>query len=234
MDRKTFMRELDFLLQDINEEERKEALSFYEDYFDEAGVENEQKVIEELGEPSRVAAIIRDSLRGNFDEHISSGNEGFSNDDYQRNYEVIDVEVQEDKKASTHLKNKWHDLGSRDRFLLIVLIILAVFPLSGLIGGIFGIGFGFATTFFCLIFGFWIITFILYVISIALIVVGVAHLFYLTGAGLIYIGLGCVVIALAQIFNKIAVWFFKECIPNIVDILSNFVNKIVYNRGVRS
>ena len=31
MDRKTFMRELDFLLQDINEEERKEALSFYED-----------------------------------------------------------------------------------------------------------------------------------------------------------------------------------------------------------
>ena len=35
MTRKEFMRELEFLLQDISDEEREEALAFYENYFDE-------------------------------------------------------------------------------------------------------------------------------------------------------------------------------------------------------
>lgn len=233
MDRKTFMRELEFLLQDISENERKEALSFYEDYFDEAGEENEQRIIEELGEPSRIAAIIRDSLQGNFDERIHVGNDGFSNDDYQRTYEVIDVDAQE-KKASSKLKNKWKSLGSRDRFLLIVLLILAVFPLSSLIGDLFGIGFTLATIFFCLVFGFWIITIVLAIIGVVFIVVGVSHLFSLPGAGLIYMGIGFVIVALAQIFEKIASWFFKECIPSFVDMLSNVVHKIFHSRGVQS
>ena len=34
MDRKTFMRELEYLLQDINAEERQEALDYYESYFE--------------------------------------------------------------------------------------------------------------------------------------------------------------------------------------------------------
>ena len=85
MDRKKFMRELAFLLQDISEEEKDEALAFYEDYFDEAGRENEQKVIEELGTPERVAAIIKDGLKGRFDDHIEAGNSGFSNQNYSQN-----------------------------------------------------------------------------------------------------------------------------------------------------
>lgn len=235
MDRKAFMKELAFLLQDINDEEREEALAFYEDYFDEAGEENEAKIIQELGEPSRVAAIIRDSLKGHFEEHIHVGNDGFSNDDYQRNYEVIDVDKQEKtyQKEATHFKNKWKDLGTRDRFLLIVLLILAVLPLSGLIGGIFGVGFGLATAFFCLIFGFWIITIVLCIIGVVLIILGVSHLFTLPAAGLIYMGIGFIVIALAQVFEKIASWFFKNCIPSIVDMLSGVVNKY-FHRGAQS
>lgn len=234
MDRKTFMQELSFLLQDISEDERQEALSFYEDYFDEAGEENEDKVIKELGEPSRVAAIIRDSLKGNFEEHIHVGNNGFSNDDYQRNYEVVDVDSHQKSYKKGHLRGKWNNLSSRDRILLIVLLILAIFPLSSMIGEIFGIGFGLAVLFFCLVFGFWIITIILAIVGVALIVVGVTYLFSLSGAGLIYMGIGFIVIALAQIFEKIASWFFKECIPSIVDTLSNFVNKVFHNRGVQS
>lgn len=236
MDRKVFMRELEFLLQDISEDERNEALSFYEDYFDEAGKENEQKIIEELGDPSRVAAIIKDSLKGHFEDNIHAGNDGFSNDDYQRNYEVIDIDIQdkEKQKMSSSLKSKWHNLESRDRILLIILLILAILPLSSIIGDIFGLGFGLAIIFFCLFFGFWIITFILFIIGIILIVFGVVHLFTLTGAGLIYMGVGFVVIALAQVFEKIASWFFKECIPHIVDLLSDCVNKIFHNRGVQS
>lgn len=231
MDRKTFIRELEFLLQDISDDERKEALSFYEDYFDEAGVENESQVIQELGDPSKVAAIIKDSLKGNFEEHIHSGDHGFSNDDYQRNFEVVDVDT---KEKHSSLKNKWNELASRDRFLLIVLIILAIVPLSGAIGSFFGFGFTIAAVLFCLIFGFWIITFVLSIIAIIFIVVGVMHLFTLPGAGLIYMGIGCLLIALATIFEKIASWFFKQCIPQVIDGISSLFHKIFHNRGVQS
>mgnify|MGYP007010212161 CR=1 FL=1 len=44
MNRKQFMEELRQLLTGISEEERVEALQYYEDYFDDAGAENEQQV----------------------------------------------------------------------------------------------------------------------------------------------------------------------------------------------
>ena len=42
----------------LPEEERANALRYYEEYFDDAGPENEAKAIEELGEPAKVAAQI--------------------------------------------------------------------------------------------------------------------------------------------------------------------------------
>ena len=41
MNRKEFLDELAFLLQDIEDVERDEAIQYYQDYFDEAGIENE-------------------------------------------------------------------------------------------------------------------------------------------------------------------------------------------------
>ena len=49
MRREEFMRELEYLLRDIPANEREDALAYYENYFDEAGAENEQQVIKELG-----------------------------------------------------------------------------------------------------------------------------------------------------------------------------------------
>ena len=66
MDKYKFMKELEFLLLDISEEDRKEALEFYENYFTEAGEENESKIIKELGEPSRVAAIVESWIKRKF------------------------------------------------------------------------------------------------------------------------------------------------------------------------
>lgn len=64
MSRTEFMNELRTLLQDIPEEEREEALQYYSDYFDDAGAENEEQVIRELGSPQKVAATIKDGLGG--------------------------------------------------------------------------------------------------------------------------------------------------------------------------
>lgn len=64
MNKTEFMRQLESLLQNISEQERREALQYYEDYFADAGPENEQAVIEALGNPARVAENIRRDLYG--------------------------------------------------------------------------------------------------------------------------------------------------------------------------
>lgn len=64
--RDQFIRQLEQLLADIPEEERREAISYYEDYFDDAGEENEEAVLKELKSPERVARSIKADLQGNF------------------------------------------------------------------------------------------------------------------------------------------------------------------------
>lgn len=238
MDRYQFMRELEYLLSDISDEEKREALSFYENYFDEAGVSHEQEVIRELGDPSRVAAIIKDGLKGRFDDGIHVGNEGFSNDDYQKNYEVIDADVKEkkkEKKESGNFRNRWNEMESRDRLILVVIAVFACVPVSaiffGVFGGLFGFGFSLLSIFLVLIFGLWIITFVLHIIAIVLFVIGVIHLFTLPGAGLIYMGIGCIVMAIGSIFGKMAAWFFKDCIPGVTNAIVDGLGKIFHPRG---
>ena len=64
MSRQEFLTELESLLMGISEEERKEALNYYENYFEDAGQENEAQVMEELGSPEKVAAMIKADLKG--------------------------------------------------------------------------------------------------------------------------------------------------------------------------
>lgn len=65
MNRTEFMNQLEILLRDISVGEKEEALQYYNDYFDDAGAENEQNVIEALGNPARVAENIRRELLEN-------------------------------------------------------------------------------------------------------------------------------------------------------------------------
>lgn len=64
MNRAEFMQQLSELLSEISPTEREEALQYYKDYFDDAGVENEASVIEELGTPEKVAQTIKADLLG--------------------------------------------------------------------------------------------------------------------------------------------------------------------------
>jgi len=58
MNRQLFMEELKRKLKRLPVEEFDSAVSFYNEYFDEAGPENEQNVIGQLGTPADVAAKI--------------------------------------------------------------------------------------------------------------------------------------------------------------------------------
>ena len=88
MNRETFLRELEYLLQDMGEEERADALAYYRDYLDEAGPENEEKVIREFGSPERVAAMIRAGEKGGMEDggeftETGYGDERFKDPGYE-------------------------------------------------------------------------------------------------------------------------------------------------------
>lgn len=70
MNRTEFMRQLESLLQNISATEREEALQYYNEYFNDAGPENEQNVIEALGNPAKVAENIKKDISGTVMERI--------------------------------------------------------------------------------------------------------------------------------------------------------------------
>lgn len=78
MTRDEFMKELAYLLQDIQDEDKSDALQYYTDYFDEAGPDREADVVKELGSPERIAAMIRSDIAG----HLEDGGE-FTESGYQ-------------------------------------------------------------------------------------------------------------------------------------------------------
>ena len=82
MNRIEYMTKLASLLQDIPEVERRDAMKYYNDYFDEAGEENEEQVIREFGAPEEVAENIKADLKGKT-EDITGSQQEQSSSQYQ-------------------------------------------------------------------------------------------------------------------------------------------------------
>lgn len=80
MNRAEFMRRLTELLGDVPPQEREEAIQYYNDYFDDAGAENESGVIASLGTPEELASAIKAGLSdgGNGGEFTESGFSGYT------------------------------------------------------------------------------------------------------------------------------------------------------------
>ena len=60
MNREEYLSELKRCIQALPLEEQEEALEYYKDYFDDA--DNDSKVIEELGDPEKLAEEIKEKI----------------------------------------------------------------------------------------------------------------------------------------------------------------------------
>lgn len=58
MNKTEYLSELSYKLRRLPSEEVREAISYFSEYFDDAGIENEQAVIQSLGSPDEVAKQI--------------------------------------------------------------------------------------------------------------------------------------------------------------------------------
>ena len=141
MNREEFMAKLKALLGDIPADEREEALQYYEDYFDDAGADNEAEVIRELESPQRVAAMIKNDLK-------HTGNDGeFTENGYEQEWaskkEVPQRKGYSYQSGQTGEYSYEASQGRNDKLVkiaLIVLIALIVCPVVIPVGvGIFGV-----------------------------------------------------------------------------------------------
>jgi uncharacterized membrane protein len=226
MSRKQFMDELESMLENIQDSEREEALQYYNDYFDEAGSENEEQVIRELGTPAKVAAIIKTSLQENVNESGEFTERGYADPRFTINYEVVD-----NKDSSNHNNDTNHRTYSRERktakeasggkIALFIIIAILVIPIAlPLIGSLFGL--------LMAILGVAICVFVVIAASaitfciggLVVFGVGIATLFttpivgvFSCGVGLIMIGAGILLVLLtAQICYKFIPWLVRNVV----------------------
>ena len=120
MNRTEFLEQLERLLWDIPESERKAALEYYQDYFEDAGAENEGKVIQELGSPGKVAAIIRADLENEGIQYGEYTETGYTDERFQEKNVPEPSEMKENSEKSEtgsgtgQEENNWDGTRYRD------------------------------------------------------------------------------------------------------------------------
>lgn len=112
MNRIEFMSALKQLLVSIPEEERAEAVQYYEDYFEDAGPENEEQVIKELGSPEKVAAIIWADMKSGSEENGEFTENGYTDVRFEEKAHPACREEQgEEKKEESAKAEEPHTAG---------------------------------------------------------------------------------------------------------------------------
>ena len=203
MNRIEYMTKLASLLQDIPEVERRDAMKYYNDYFDEAGEENEEQVIREFGAPEEVAENIKADLKGKTeditdDQQGQSGNYQFQTreNDHSSEYQY---EMSDDKKKNDRI---W-------KIVLIVILAVIIGPvLIPLIGGILVAGLAIVLTAIVGVFALVIAGITIAIVGISLVISGFIILLPQTAAGLALIGSGLIMLVLGVVAT---VGFGKLC-----------------------
>lgn len=77
MTRMEFLKQLEYLLQDIDEKDREDALAYYMDYMDEAGLSETDIVDGLLDVPEKIAMSIRSSMNEEDDDRSEFSEQGF-------------------------------------------------------------------------------------------------------------------------------------------------------------
>jgi len=176
MNKVGFMSQLEGLLAGVPAAERDEALQYYNDYFEDAGAENEQAVIKALGSPREIADNIKAELRGEaIPESVSAQENALT-----KYGQIVSVEGGEGKEESHQdgrayeKKEAWQDdpayesrreryvnyagadgmPGERGRGLPFwAWIVIGFFAVTVLLPGAFGTFFGLAAGFVAAWFG---------------------------------------------------------------------------------
>ena len=204
MNRREFMDRLEELLQDISQRERVEALAYYNDYFDDAGEENEQQVISSLGSPEKVAATIKEGLG----EKTASGNEGT---------------VVTSGDESYNRPSQSTDWG---KIILIILLCIVLSPILIPLGGVMiSVIVAVPVTFFGVLVAVGVGGIGILIAGVVMAVFAIAKLFTSAAAGLSLLGLALLCLGAGTLGIVAAVWIGSKVIPWLIRAIVRLFSK---------
>jgi uncharacterized membrane protein len=238
MSRKEFMEELENMLGNIQDSEREEALQYYNDYFDEAGPENEEQVIRELGTPAKVAAIIKTSLQENVNESGEFTERGYSDPRFTINYEVVDrnkaneEENHSNYSRSTGRERRYAKETSGGKVALIVILCILAIPVAiPILGGIMGLLFGILGTAIAALVTIIALAVALTIGGVAVFITGIVNLFTIPAVGIFSCGVGLLMLGAGILFVLLSAIVCCKFIPWLVRGIIDLIRLPLKRRG---
>ena len=139
-----YLSRLESLLSDISADEREDAMSYYRDYFEDAGPEREDELSEELGSPEKVAAQIKRDLGVGENATGSYSATDDYNSSNRGTYYYNDANNSSGNEPKGKLgrwlnKSEFYRNNKTLSIVLLVVVLLCTSPLwIGVVGGIIG------------------------------------------------------------------------------------------------
>ena len=228
MNRIEFMQQLEMLLADISEAERADAIKYYNDYFDDAGIENEAGVIEQLGSPEQVAQNIKADAFGTENVNQTYSSQDAPNMNYT--YSSQDAPNMNHTYTSQDAPNMNHTYTNQqpqnnDRdgatLALVVVLIIVTFPLwMSLAGALIGIAFGLTVGGGGIMVG-----------GIAVIGAAIAKTAIFPMGGVFLFGLSFLLLALGLVFIVGGLSIGFVAIPAIIKGVTSLIKKALGKKG---
>ena len=255
MNKNEYLDRLSRLLADISYEEHEEALSYYREYIEDAGIENEQRVIEELGTPEHLAQEICEGLfkkgepskrqgepisapevttngsSGNYSNHDNNSNH--NNNNNHDNNNSNHNQYNNRSNNYNHTPNAKQEKNKSTAILIIIALVLTS-----------PIWFSIACTVISMVFaciagtlvatiGIGVAGIVCIIVGIALIITGISAflsitVFSVSGtfAGAALIGAGLIVLALGILFIVLSVWLCGWALPALVRFIRQTISRI--------
>ncbi len=202
MNKETYLEALKREIAALPADEQESALQYYADYFDDAGPENEQKVIDELGSPQELGNFIRSRFScvpAKIPEKKEEKNKNSGTEGSYRKFER--------KKDDTRTRN----------ILLVVLVLLLTIPLWGpVFFSIIGVGIGIIAVVLSLGFAGLIAGAAVLCAGIGIIISSFIHLSYSPVNTVLSLGIGLFVVGFGFIIGVFGLWFCTKVLPSIV------------------
>lgn len=202
------MQRLEQALQEMPEEERHRALEYYENYFDEAGADEEQNVLRDLGAPEKVAADILREFR-----------------------EDAPFDPEQFAKPKRSFRTYFDGLDNGQKLLFIglaALAIVCILPVCiGVVGGVGGILVGLV----CAAAAVFLVVPILGIASWCCAVVCFIAVFNIIGdaaVGVLLIGLICIFFALGILLFKLTVYLYQNVLLGFVRWIVDSLNRLIH------
>ena len=189
MTKQEFLEKLNYLLSDVPKTERDSAIQYYEEYFEEAGIGENELIPKDMEAPEKIARDIRAGL----------GNEEQPQESYFQKEPYNKIEKQK-----------------MDRSKIILLIILAVFtaPLwGGILLSIAGVLLGIVCALFGIAVAMVSVMASLLIAGVVVVVVGAMEIPVSPIAGITAIGVGLVLFGIGLLLLLAVVWSFSVLIP---------------------